>query len=381
MVYSSDDYEPGTTATITCNDGFVFTEAAEDTATEVPTTTTTTTTTTSTTTTTPTTTTTTTTTFVARDCGDLADWTSYRGACFKYVSEQKNFREANSSCQTAKGGHLAIPKDYDLNVFISGLTNRRSWIGAWAENGVWKWRDGTPWEFSDWSDGEPNEDACLTANKDSDSTGWGDKGCNSNMPRICQVGATSPSPTSGTIQSGGFPDNYKRHQHHTFKLVAPAGKVIHLVWVEFEIENAVSGRCYDYVKVTDKDGTVLMDKTCQIGLPDPPELTSTSNEINIEFKADGSDQEKGYKADWSSIDPAGRKKRSAPQKEGIYVDMKGHSVQNKGKSSLAGSANRQRRQTVDLVKTRELECAEWHGGSGGYWKYDKKIPRACYSKG
>ena len=256
--------------------------------------------------------------------------------------------------------------------------------------GTWEWTDGTPWQFTDFVSGEPNnDDQCLTVKLSSygHDHGWGDWPCNEKMPRVCQVGDTSPSPTSGTIESVNFPSNYPIYQHHTFKLIAPAGKVIHLVWIEFELERGMWGTTgadcdYDYVKVTDKDGTVLMDKLCQIGLPDPPELRSTSNEMNIEFYSDTSGTEKGYKADWSSVDPAGRKRRSARYMGGINTQMNMPSstfdiTQDDSRGSLGV---RSRRQAVNLVTTRELECADWLSGTGGYWKYDKKIPHACYSK-
>ena len=302
------------------------------------------------------------------------------------------YNEANGACKPDLNGHLAIVKDFDLNNFLIGLAEARSWAGArMTSPGIWEWTDGTPWQFSDFVDGEPNNnDQCLTVRKESDS-GWADYACNYDMPRLCQVGNTSPSPTSGTIESINFPNDYPNNRHHTFKLIAPEGKVIHLVWIEYEIEQGIGGSrgssCYDWVKVTDKDGSLLMDKVCQIGLPDPPELTSNFNEINIEFKSDSNTNKKGYKAEWSSVDPAGRKKRNATYTSGkIDAQRNGQSFTfEKTPSGRRGSAgvslNRERRQTVNLVTTRELECADWHSGTGGYWKYDKKIPYACYSKG
>ena len=256
--------------------------------------------------------------------------------------------------------------------------------------GTWEWMDGTPWQFTDFVDGEPNnDDQCLTVSLDSygHDHGWGDTNCNTKMPRVCQVGNTSPSPTSGTIESVNFPNNYPRDQHHTFKLIAPQGQVIHLVWIELELEVGSWGTSgadcnYDFVKVTDKDGTVLMDKICQIGLPDPPELRSNSNEMNIEFYSDVSGTEKGYKADWSSVDPAGKKKRSVTYMSKIDTQMNANRSTFDTPQEKAGvSLSRSRRQAVNLVTTRELECADWLSGTGGYWKYDKKIPYACYSKG
>ena len=60
----------------------------------------------------------------------------------------------------------------------------------------------------------------------------------------------------------------------------PAGKVIQLSWVDFELEEEGtswwSDGCDDYLKITDKDGTVLMDKTCGKALPIPQEFKRLS---------------------------------------------------------------------------------------------------------
>ena len=155
----------------------------------------------------------------------------------------------------------------------------------------------------------------------------------------------------GDFKSFGFPNDYEKNLINKYSVVAPAGKVIKLTWVEFEVEAAGypydSSGCYDYVKVTDSDGVILMDKACNKALPDPVEYISKTNKIWIEHFADGASQEKGYHFRWTSEDPP---------------------------------SGRRKRQTISLVKERELECVDWLGGTGGYWKYDKTIPKACYSK-
>ena len=151
----------------------------------------------------------------------------------------------------------------------------------------------------------------------------------------------------GDYKSFGFPNDYENGFKYKYPVIAPAGKVIKLTWVEFEIELAGYSGCYDYVKVTDSDGAILMDETCNKELPDPVEYISKTNKIFIEHYADGASKEKGYHFRWTSEDPP---------------------------------SGRRKRQAISLVKERELECVEWLGGTGGYWKYDKTIPKACYSK-
>ena len=51
--------------------------------------------------------------------------------------------------------------DEETNSFIQALTTEEIWLGGYRkEDGknFWEWTDGSPWEFSKWSSGEPNDD-------------------------------------------------------------------------------------------------------------------------------------------------------------------------------------------------------------------------------
>ena len=50
---------------------------------------------------------------------------------------------------------------------------------------------------------------------------------------------------------------------------------------------------YDYLKITDGDGTVLMDKKCGSSLP--PTIRSRSNSVDVFFKTDGSGESSGWR--------------------------------------------------------------------------------------
>ena len=68
---------------------------------------------------------------------------------------------AEAFCQ-AEGGHLAsVGSSATEDYLTKGLANRgydRAWFGGSdiEEEGTWKWADCTPWEFTFWKAGEPN---------------------------------------------------------------------------------------------------------------------------------------------------------------------------------------------------------------------------------
>ena len=66
---------------------------------------------------------------------------------------------------------------------------------------------------------------------------------------------------------------------------------------------------YDYLTMTDGDGTTLMGKTCGTSLP--PNLASVSNSVNLLFKTDSTNSRQGWSVSWSAV----RAGVSFPKKE------------------------------------------------------------------
>ncbi|XP_035999355.1 galactose-specific lectin nattectin [Fundulus heteroclitus] len=87
-------------------------------------------------------------------------FTWYNGRCFRFVKQQKDWYEAEKACNRF-GGHLASIRTQDEHEFINDLTlketgsNTRAWVGG-HKGRVWTWSDGSPFTFSSWSPGEPN---------------------------------------------------------------------------------------------------------------------------------------------------------------------------------------------------------------------------------
>ena len=68
---------------------------------------------------------------------------------------------------------------------------------------------------------------------------------------------------------------------------------------------------YDFVKITDGDGTTMMDKSCGYSEADPsssfyflpPIITTRSNKVEILFHTDPSGATSGWSLSWSVVTP------------------------------------------------------------------------------
>ena len=102
-------------------------------------------------------------------------WTPFyrTGRCYKMVSSGKDWNGARAHCQgQGPSGDLASIPDQETNEFITSLLPDAGgyWIGGTdaASEGAWQWSDGTPWGYTNWGSGEPNNDGgqhyLVTAN-------------------------------------------------------------------------------------------------------------------------------------------------------------------------------------------------------------------------
>ncbi|XP_037530643.1 galactose-specific lectin nattectin-like [Nematolebias whitei] len=90
-------------------------------------------------------------------------WTRYGGRCFLFVSDEKDWGDAEEYCNEL-GAHLASfhnQGEYDFiqRVIVSATgTNTKSWVGGTdaAKEGFWMWSDGSDFSYTHWASGEPN---------------------------------------------------------------------------------------------------------------------------------------------------------------------------------------------------------------------------------
>jgi len=104
------------------------------------------------------------------------------------------------------------------------------------------------------------------------------------------------------IVSPNYPEEYGNNMTETFDRSVEEGSQILITFTDFDIESHPNCM-WDWVKVVDGDGTVLLPKSCGSDIPDP--ITSKTNRITVEFHSDGSVQRTGFKAEWKAVSGAG----------------------------------------------------------------------------
>ena len=132
------------------------------------------------------------------ECPD--GWETYTGTgslvkCFNYGYGGTQYAtDAEENCQ-AHGGHLASIHSVEEQDFLKHTFNpsERVWIGAVDpnQNGGWEWTDGSSFDFSNWSSGQPNGGSgsyyTVMDCSASSSCQWNDLFYGNNYNYICQL--------------------------------------------------------------------------------------------------------------------------------------------------------------------------------------------------
>ena len=121
------------------------------------------------------------------------------------------------------------------------------------------------------------------------------------------------------VTSPNYPDNYPDNFKRTDVIQVESGKILRLEFTNFEVE--FDSWCgddydyvyhdYDYVKITDGNGTTLMDRSCGYSSYDPshsyyflpPSITTSTNRVEILFFTDGQETSTGWSLSWSAVTP------------------------------------------------------------------------------
>ncbi|XP_041655787.1 galactose-specific lectin nattectin-like [Cheilinus undulatus] len=91
-------------------------------------------------------------------------WTHFDTRCFKLQLTGKKWAEAERHC-TSLDGNLASVRSSGEYKFLRDMVHtetkvhEETWLGGYdaAEEDVWLWSDGSPFDFELWKEGEPND--------------------------------------------------------------------------------------------------------------------------------------------------------------------------------------------------------------------------------
>ena len=117
---------------------------------------------------------------------------------------------------------------------------------------------------------------------------------------------------TGVVTSPNHPDNYPHNLDKTEIIEVESGKILRLEFTHFEVWACDISTCScDYVKITDGDGTILMDKSCGYSSEDPssseyflpPMITTMTNKAEIFFHTDDNANQPGWSLSWTAITP------------------------------------------------------------------------------
>ncbi|XP_069486267.1 ovochymase-2-like [Ambystoma mexicanum] len=111
--------------------------------------------------------------------------------------------------------------------------------------------------------------------------------------------AKDVSNTEGNLTSMSFPSNYKNNASCVWHIKAPAGKVVHLHFAHFSLEESTA--CIND-KVIISDGLSSLGKYC--GNIAPSDILSLQNELSLQFTSNSKIVDSGFSAAWAFVDPS-----------------------------------------------------------------------------
>ena len=115
---------------------------------------------------------------------------------------------------------------------------------------------------------------------------------------------------TGVVSSPNFPEFYPPNMAKTETIQVESGKVLRLDFTSFAVHHCTNCDC-DHVKITDGDGTTLMDKSCGYSTSSPtsssyfvpPVIVSNTNTVEIFFHTDTRTAKSGWSLRWTAVTP------------------------------------------------------------------------------
>uniref|UniRef100_A0A672HW15 C-type lectin domain-containing protein n=1 Tax=Salarias fasciatus TaxID=181472 RepID=A0A672HW15_SALFA len=117
-------------------------------------------------------------------------WEYFHSSFYYISSTEKTWQESRDDC-VSRGANLMIIDSQEEQDFTRRFP-KRMWIGLTdrAQEGTWRWVDGTLLQRSYWYSGEPNdewgEEDCAEINYKDVENSWNDMPCDRQIHWICE---------------------------------------------------------------------------------------------------------------------------------------------------------------------------------------------------
>ena len=118
----------------------------------------------------------------------------------------------------------------------------------------------------------------------------------------------------GVITSPNYPADYPHNLEKIEHITTKSGKILRLDFTAFAVNvgyghDTIDTCPTDFVRITDGDGTTLMDSSCGYSDRDPndslylqlPIITTKTNKVEIYFHTDGNSASAGWRLRWTAV--------------------------------------------------------------------------------
>ncbi|XP_035985188.1 galactose-specific lectin nattectin isoform X3 [Fundulus heteroclitus] len=135
-------------------------------------------------------------------------WSEFNGRCFRYFPVPRTWASAQKNCVSLQASLASIHNIDEYHeiqrlIMATSKEHKRTWIGGSdaQEEGTWLWSDGSPFHYTNWCAGEPNNGAshprgiqhCLQMNDKAEKC-CDDLWCNDALPFVCAKKICSCAP-------------------------------------------------------------------------------------------------------------------------------------------------------------------------------------------
>ncbi|XP_044135029.1 perlucin-like protein [Bufo gargarizans] len=120
-----------------------------------------------------------------------AGWKLIKSNCYYFSTKSETWERSKDMCAERNGILLVIKNSFEMSSLLPFIKQGRYWLGLKRnpdDLDMWEWTDGSPLTYSNWNEGEPNNDRnnehCAEIMGGVQS--WNDLPCSNTATYICK---------------------------------------------------------------------------------------------------------------------------------------------------------------------------------------------------